>query len=144
MKKMIQLMIFLISIMVSNVIFSAGVIVSSEFPTTVTLFLDSGVVRTKKIESVSGRVEIYMKIIGYLPKPGYGEKVFITDAVFAGFKKIQWNDTDGHMYEASLGIPGIFGFRTVRIFKDNNVVIDDADNPGSFLFHKEVQGTRIN
>jgi len=140
----IKSVIFLIILTISNIHFAAGLIVSAEFSTHVDVILDNGVVRSKNIEGVSGRVEPHMKIFGYLPKPGYRDNVFITDGFLAGFSDIQWSGVDGYTYHAHLGIPGVFGFRTVRIFKDNNVVIDDPGNQGSLFFHKEVKGKRIN
>lgn len=108
---MIKVLLFFMCVLQGVVVFAAGVHVVSQFPTEVTLFLDNGEVRTKKI--------------------GISEE-FLSDAFFAGFKSIQWLGADGFPYQAELPILGIKGWFFVKIFYENYIIVLE-----SALFHSK-------
>jgi len=116
-----QSLIWSIVIIQTGMMFAAGVNVTAEFPTEVTLVLDNGTSRSKNI--------------------GVSD-VFTTDAFLAGFRSIQWKGIDGHLYETSLNILGITGWTPIKIYKNNIVYIGEksAQSMGS---SEDIIGRRI-
>lgn len=116
-----QSLIWSVVIIQTGMTFAAGVKVTTEFPTEVTLVLDNGTSRSKKIGT---------------------SDVFTTDAFFAGFRSIQWTGINGHLYETSLNILGITGWTPIRIYKDNTVDVGQKTTQGMGS-SEDIIGRRI-
>lgn len=95
--------------------FPAGIIVTSEFPTMVTVHLDNGEIRSKTIDGTDKSTEKWPFIT-----PGESSYQFVTDAFLPGFRSIEW-EYNHNQYTVLLDIPGIAGWSSLKIHKNDTI-----------------------
>jgi len=101
MKKIIKISLACTFLMQGLMTFSIGLMVRSEFPTEVSVTLENGRVRTKKIEGSSGKMlELIKNHIFYDINDPHQ---LVVDAFFEGlyesFESISWKGLDGNTYK---------------------------------------------
>lgn len=107
-----KLMIFFISIMVSNIIFTAGINLMTDSTINNVAFFKTKQERDRRERS---GLPFYYHL--------FPERQYKIDAYLDGFYAMHWTNNNGVKKEAILNIAGITGWRNVKILSDDRVEI---------------------